>query len=288
MVRSKTPGGGYSGQAQRSPTHPSPADRAESVPAVVFKAVSPLSGVLPHPDPSAGSTTSSTHAIIGAGQPPTSGLDQPAAVTVAAAAVIAEKTSVAPEARLLMTLDHDYDVVCKQGKNRYTQQLQVDLAAALRVPQGRIEVLELARGSVKATIALYDSGSGPAPLALVLELQRQLADPGSALKQGKVSCKALAIQSLALPGSAVGSSRVSEIGEDFVEELDGILSAHEFTKEDVAPSHKEVNILLWAACPCSADKEMCGLVQVPERHSPAGTSGYLLAYTLPSNLPYPT
>ena len=186
-------------------------------------------------------------------------------------------------AKIVMTLDHDYDVVCKQGKNRYTQQLQVDLAAALRVPQGRIEVLELARGSVKATIALYDSGSGPAPLALVLELQRQLADPGSALKQGKVSCKALAIQSLALPGSAVGSSRVSEIGEDFVEELDGILSAHEFTKEDVAPSHKEVNILLWAACPCSADKEMCGLVQVPEGLSPAGTHRYFIDCTFPSS-----
>ena len=125
----------------------------------------------------------------------------------------------------MLTLDHDYDAVCRQGKNRYTQQLQADLAAALRIPQGRIEVLELARGSVKATIALYDAGSGPAPLALVRELQRQLADPGSALWQGKVSCKALAIQSLALPGSTVGSSRVSEVGEDFVEELDGTPSA---------------------------------------------------------------
>ena len=120
---------------------------------------------------------------------------------------------------MVLTLDHDYDEVCRKGRNRYTQELQADLAVALRVPQGRIEVLELARGSVKATIALYDSGSGPAPLALVRELQRQLAEPGSALKQGRVSSMALAIQSLSLPGLMAGSSRASEIGENFVEEL---------------------------------------------------------------------
>jgi hypothetical protein len=222
-----------------------PAERADSNQAVVFKAVSPLAEVtLP---PAAAPVPSSHKYPV---------IDAPTRTSVAAAAaaadftvppppppprVTAEMVAAVQPARVVMTLDHDYDDMCRRGKNRYTEELRADLAAALRIPQGRIEVLELSRGSVKATIALLcDSGSGPTPLELVRELQLQLTDPGSALKRGRVTSKALAIQSEALPGLVAGSSRVSEVGEDFMEELDGILSAHEFAKDVVAPSPRQV------------------------------------------------
>ncbi len=246
MARSRAQADAYARQAERSPAHPLPAERADSNQAVVFKAVSPLAEVtLP---PAAAPVPSSHKYPV---------IDAPTRTSVAAAAaaadftvppppppprVTAEMVAAVQPARVVMTLDHDYDDMCRRGKNRYTEELRADLAAALRIPQGRIEVLELSRGSVKATIALHDAGSGPALLALVRELQLQLTDPGSALKRGKVTSKALAIQSVTLPGLVAGSSRVSEVGEDFMEELDSIHFARNVVEQgplSTAPS--EVN-----------------------------------------------
>ncbi len=183
MIRSKAQGYAYSRQAQQSSAHPSPAERPDSNQAVFAAA-------------SAASAAAATTALV------TAHADH----------------DVQP-ARVVMTLDHDYDEVYRHGKNRYSEELRSDLARALRIPHGRIEVLELSRGSVKATIALlHDSRSGPALLELVRELQRQLAEPSSVLRQGNVTSRVLSIQSIALPGMIMGSSRVSEVGEDFVEE----------------------------------------------------------------------
>jgi hypothetical protein len=51
-----------------------------------------------------------------------------------------------------------------------------------------------------------------------------------------VTCKALSIQSLTLPGLMAGSSRVSEIGEDFVEELDGVRLAQSLVEPSLPPT----------------------------------------------------
>jgi hypothetical protein len=100
-------------------------------------------------------------------------------------------------ARLDLELDLPFHEAT-QDREAFELQLRLDIAAALQGNVAKIKVLKLQPGSVVATLEVYAgfTSDGRSPLQIARELVVEARNPGSALRQGKITSFATKVRSI--------------------------------------------------------------------------------------------
>jgi len=100
-------------------------------------------------------------------------------------------------ARLDLELDLPFHEAT-QDREAFELQLRLDIAAALQGNVAKIKVLKLQPGSVVATLEVYAgfTSDGRSPLQIARQLVVEARNPGSALRQGKITSFATKVRSI--------------------------------------------------------------------------------------------